>query len=346
MLVPGGRRYVGRRRPGVSWGGNVGAAATAIGAAGYRYFTGPTRKRKRVHVRRTRRIMAPPRYFRRFVRFGKKTSLKKKVAKLTTFMNQQQALHIHRQRDASTLRSSEKTLAKLKVSAGGNLTDVQNSVANLRFYDPATNALVTKDVASGTYARDMIISINRRLIVKNNYQVPCYIRIYDCYPKVDTGLSVEDCFDDALLDQGNPSNTSPLVFLSDCLQLRDMWSCKCVYKGVLGVGKTVVRNSFSRDFQYDFNVVDEHAVAFQRRYGGHNWFITLTGCLAHDNTVATEQGIAQGGIDYIHDTVYKIKYDAGKDLKDISINDNSDTFTTLAVQSNKPRADNQPYEIA
>lgn len=310
----------------------------------------PTYKRKRVYAKKGRRsfkrsFKRPYKAKRRrlFKRSRKTSTLKKSVYKLKKFMKQQQAIHIHRQRRVSRMGTGPKAAVYGEYSFGGTKAEIESAAANLRFYDPVSNGLVTGSAVAGTYSRDIEVSIARFITVKNNFQIPVIVNIYSCVPKNATADSVLTLRTSGLVDQGNPTNTSPLLNLKDSRDVTGVWNCRVVAKGELKPGRSMSAKSFSGSFFYNISTNDEHTIGFEKGQGGHQWVVRLTGVLGH-GTTGTEVGTMDCALDIKFDTHFMFKYDAGKDLHDISIDDTSQaTYTTGSVVSVQPIADNLSY---
>lgn len=278
----------------------------------------------------------------------KKNSVKclgKQVRKLSKQMADNTANHTHRQRVTGRANIGENLVKYLQIDTGGKLSDIELAAAKLRYYDATTNALITVDASSGSYNRDLHLSIYYKLLVKNNYQTPVEVRIYDCVPKDSTGLGPVSLLQSGLDDQGTGLlDSSPLLFPTDSKNLTDVWTIKSSIKTLMP-GQHMVASHFHKKFDYDISTNDAHTLIYQKSQGGHIFFVRITGTLGHDSA-QNEQGMMPAGIDYQMDIVYKFSYNAGKDLDDFSINDGSSTFTNNGVYSSRPVSDNISFSIA
>lgn len=268
--------------------------------------------------------------------------IKKKIRKICDFIQQQQAVHIHRRRDVARQTCAANTSCAKAYSYGGTVSYHEDAVKNLRFFNPATNTLVTADPSSGTYHRDIRMSIYRKITVVNNYQSAVEVRVYKCFPKDATNITAETAFTDGLVDQNNPSNSSNLIYPSDSKLLYDLFHVKSARK-TLKAGQSMTLSVLTKEFRYQFDTVDTHALAYNKHFGGFQWLVRISGSLGHDNAIPTEAGIIPCGVDMMFDTTYTIKYDAGKDLKDYSVDDNSTSFTNSGIFSARPIVDNIGY---
>lgn len=282
-------------------------------------------------VRRARgRVPLNQRYRKR--RYTKKNqrTMKKRVRRLEKCVTQQLAKHTHRRRDVGTLRCAQRVIAMHNMDCGGSKVRIEAAMANLRFFDPATNSLVFQDPANGTYQRDMCVEIHRKLSVRNNYNSTVKVKIYDCVPKDATALTPVTMYNNSLNDQGNPGSDSPMMFVTDAEQLRDVWRVKLVSSKVLKNGQQCTVSSHQKDFQYQVATNDAHTTPYDKNQGGHLFLIRIEGVLAHDSlNSTTQQALANCGIDWMCDTTFIFRYDAGKGLNDFSIADNSTTMVNV-----------------
>lgn len=298
-------------------------------------MTGPTRRRMPVELRN-----------RRIREQAKAARDRMDMKKVKCFIAQRTAEHVKRSRRVGSCRAGVNLVSNCQINKDGTLDDIEASASALRFWNPATNALTTLDFASGTYSREACVSIYKKILLKNNYQVPCHIELWSGRPKDATNLTPHDCFTGGLADQGGISDTSPLVRLHDSRSVDDVWEMKLISKKILYPGEAITRKHYVTKFDYTFATNDQHALSYHRNQGGHVFYLRVYGTLGHDTTAA-EYGRMEAGVDWEYTSTIVWEYDAGKDLKDYTIDDTSATsFTNSGVQGAKPIADNQPYSIA
>lgn len=318
-----------------------GAARSAYREMKSRPAPRPMKRRRYGNYSRTKRSFVPRSM--PYKRIKRRRTYKCKVKKLCKFMKQQQAVHLHRRRESRNLIAAEKQTNLFCWNTGGNMTEIQVAMASLRFYDPSTNALVTNDLSSGTYARDVSISIARKIMLRNNYHIDVYVQVWSCTPKESTNVDALQCYNSGLVDQGNPSNQSPLIQFKDSLDLKNLWTCKLMKKGTLKPGESFMAKSFAKQFEFNISTFDEQTEQYQKSQGGHCWVVRIVGAVAHDTVTFSKVGVARSAIDVLVDAETRITYDAGKDLHDISVVDNSDPLLNAGRVSHQPVAAQQGY---
>lgn len=277
----------------------------------------------------------------------KKKTLKKQVKELKRYAEADMGTHIYRHK-GTTIRSSAVGFMNLTSLTGVNNSAIESAMAGLRYYDPASPAtLVTAAAASGTYQKEFLVKRQySKYLAVNNYQVPAMVTLYVCVPKSDTSLSPQTTFTNGLADVGNPTSSSPLVYLTDSPQFNDLWRIAKSKKAVLQPGESMMVSYSCKEYMYDPSLVDSHSEAYQSRFGAHTLTVRIEGVLGHDSAAA-EYGTLQASVDVQEDRVFEIHYAAGADIKTVVINDVSDTsFTNGGVVSNKPVSDNQSYSVA
>lgn len=259
-----------------------------------------------------------------------------------------QATHTHRRRDVLQVGCNVNQVSNSLTDSTATGT-LEAAMANLRYYNPSAPAtLVTADASTGTYTRQVHFkSIFEKLTIRNNYQIPAMVTIWSCVPKADTNTSPSAFYSAAVTDQTiSMAVTSPLLYPTDMKIVRDNWTLKRVYSGKVEPGQQRVVKHYSKSFDYDPSNVDSHALAYQKKYGAHIFYIRVEGCIAHDS-IASEYTTSQAGIDTFLDRKFVMTYDAGVNLDDFSEDNNAGTtFTNAGVVSNKPVSDNQSYSQA
>jgi len=279
---------------------------------------------------------------------GRLAKLEQSVKNLSLDAKSGQGLLDYRGRTSGTARSTV-VGSKLYQSGGGiSVTDIETILAQLQFYDPATpGTLVTSNASSGTYSRKVHFkSVYQRCLLRNNYQVPCKVRLYHLTVKTDTSLTPDSCYAQVADSLINGTDGSPLVRLRDSTLLMDLWKVDSSSSQVLQPGDEMVASHSIKPFDYDPSITDSHALTYQTDIKSGIWFIFIEGCLGHD-TSAAQYGLTLGGVDILYDNQFKISYDAGIDLHRIYIADTSAaTFTNGGVVSSKPVSDNIGYSVA
>lgn len=280
----------------------------------------------------------------------KKKGLKSQVKDIKKSLKSDQATFTQRERftaDAFCSLGYSSTTS----FAGTGVSDLESALANLQYFDPSNPAtLITASGATGAYSRQYHFkSTYKKLTVRNNYQIPCQVKVYSYVPKTDTDQSPTQFFAAGVLDQYQSpaqSTTNVLAHISDIDIVNDNWKSLKTWTRVLDAGKQMTCTWSAGPFNYDPSNVDTHNLAYQTKYKSHIWVVRLEGVLGHDAS-ADNQATLGAEVDLMCDVKHVITYDAGVSINKIRLDNNAPTaFTGSGVVTNKPMADNQAQSTA
>lgn len=305
-----------------------GAARTAYGAArglygaarnvygSYKSNRSTISGGKSVYVRKKQRFVRP------------KNKLKRAVRELQHQARANEGELVYRERQVGRNITDAVNECSLESVSGSSLVKLETVVANLRYFNPAIpGTYTTVDFTSGTQSKSVRIKMYSKLNVRNNYHVACKVDVYLCVPKNDNSISTTQAITNGYADIGGVDIDSSLMWPTDSPQFVQLWKI-AKHKSIHLKGGSECNLSFSKGyFDYDPSVYDSHNETYQKAYGSHQYLIRVSGVMAHDSVVATEEGFSKAGIDYSVVTTYTARYAAGADIKYIIINDSADTFT-------------------
>lgn len=275
-------------------------------------------------------------------------SLKNQVTQLKRIAEADMGTHIERERTTGRVLAAVNA-QDIKGFNAMSTSTIERALAKLEYYNisaPAT--LVVASGLTGTYMKDFYISRTySKFTARNNYQVPCKIKVFVVRPRVDTAINALTAFTNGLTDSGNPLVTSPLVQLTDSQQFNELWRIEKSKSYELAPGEECVMSFAFKPFQYDPSLVDSQTGPYLRKYGACTFMVRLEGVLGHDSVETSEQTTLQAGVDTMYETMVECKYAAGVDLYNVSVVNNADTtFTNAGRISAKPVVDNQSYSLA
>lgn len=299
------RRYTGRKR------------RRPIRAADW----SQARKRQRVYKRRGVKRKREP--------------IAKQLRDIRRKLNATTTTYVWRKRAYDRVESSGNNVSTKASFSGNSLTYVEQAIDSLKYYDPsAPSALVSADFTSGSYNKQVMLSGNSRLLVKNNYTVSCKCTVYVVVPRGDTSITANTAVENGWTDVGLLFTTGVNQYPEDSLQFMQMWKIVKKKKKILKIGQAMTAGFKIREFMYNPALADAHTETFQPRYQAHQYLIRVEGILAHDNSL-DQQGLLRGGVDVQIDTTIVAKYDGGADIKFVEIQDDGAQFTGTA-QVNVP----------
>lgn len=225
---------------------------------------------------------------------------------------------------------------------------MESALAQLKYFNPATNAFVTASGISGTDQKTFHFkNIVSTIHLRNNYQQDVELVVYLCTPRSDTSIAPHTAWSNGIADDvGNVTSIADYGSLpTDYETFKDLWVTKRVINKVLSPGESTKVSNAVDDIKYDPSFVDTHPFDYQKKYKSFSWLVILKGCPSHD-TAANQVGVGQAGLDVIRKTTMKISYNAGQNFTYIYMVKNFDTPTNGFVQSQKPVADNIAYSQA
>lgn len=278
----------------------------------------------------------------------RKTSVRKDVKALKAKVNADQATHTYKELGAGEVQALAGQVEYTQ-EAISSVSNLEAWIANLRYYNPSNpTVLTTASGASGTFHREIHFSnIYSKLELRNNYQVPCRVKVYLCRPKSDTNIVPMTYYTNGIADQvisaGADQQTAGL-YLTDINTFNQQYSVVCKKDVILDAGAMCFATHNTGRFKYDPSLTDSHTSGYQTKYKACLWIIRVEGILGHDSASAQDFNTLLGSVDYQFIHIAKIEYDAGVGLNDIYIQDNRNSFTSgSGLVSSKPVADNIGY---
>lgn len=325
----------------------VGLGAVGAGYAQKSYSARSNRLRGSKTTFATPVTLVPKRKLRRI---KPKKSMKAKVKQIEKNLKADQAYHTYKSLYDTSLLSTVGECNYTEI-AGITASFLEGAMSNLRYYNPsAPGTLVTANASTGTYSRQVHIkNVNATCILRNNYQIPCRIRIYAVTPKGDTNISPLTYYENGITDQvisGGDRNTAGL-YPTEIEVFKEQWTVKTLKNILLQPGKETKVSYNSGSFDYDPSVYDSHTLAYQKKFKSFVLFARIEGVLGHDTAVVNENALMSCGVDIDHHIKVQFIYDAGVNLNDIYISDvRNSSFTNGGVITSKPVADNIGYSVS
>lgn len=247
--------------------------------------------------------------------------------------------------DTLTTGAGAQTVAML-VAPNATTVLENNVLNNLKYFDPVTNALVVAPGAAGTYQRNIRVeSTTATVTMVNNYATSLHAKLYLCYTKDDTSIDPVTAWGGGIVDGSNLSGLADIgSYPTDFDLAKDLYSWKVVKDVLLKPGQKLTATHSCKGFEYSPSTVDQHALIYQKEYKSFAFVLVLRGELGHDTVITNEQLAVPGGVDWMYKTVYKVRYNAGKNISFVHVDNNLGTaFTNSGVMSQKPITANQAY---
>ena len=228
---------------------------------------------------------------------------------------------------------------------GHVMSDFNESIQYLQYYDPSTpGTLIVADGKTGTYDRRFLFkSVFCSVVLRNNYQTDCNVRVYLCTPKQSSSIAPLTAWRNGIAANPDTTITSDRTlgqYPNDYSDFKDVWTAKLHCKASLSAGQTMTCSHGIKDVEFDPTAFATHTASFQQKYKNFAFIIVVNGTVAH---TATTTGLAQCGVDVMLKTTRVIQYDAGVNISFQRVDNTLGDQTTGSVQSLKPTADNLPF---
>ncbi len=229
-----------------------------------------------------------------------------------------------------------------------NAAGLETVLSEGQFFDPAApGTLVKASLVSGTYARKVQIrSQFVRCVFRNNYQVPCKLRVYIYQVKDDTSKGPLLAMTEGLANNasGALTITDPGIYPTDGNTLGQLWTTKKSSSVCLQPGQQLAIAYSTPGFSYDPSLTDGHPDSYQVRNKSIAMLARIEGINGHDGA-SSVGGILRGGVDYILDKQWRVEYESSADL-DYIVYSQTLNAMDVPVVSSKPVSDNIAYTSA
>ncbi len=270
--------------------------------------------------------------------------VERKVVKLNKRDEDLSAELVWRFIDGAIQESAENEVAYYWSSIN-NLGNVDDVIAQLRYYNPsAPSTLVTADGTTGVYQKKFHFEgCSGSVTYSANYSLPAHVTIYQCVAKKDTSLTPINLITSGLADITSSGVIGdPLLYPTDFELLTNIYDVKRIFSGRIDAGASKTVGISVPPFTVDPSFFDVHGLSYQTILNSTGFLTRISGVVAHDANLAnTKYGLCPGVLDRLYKKTFRVKYDAGADIKFIHTLSSLDPFTTESEVCNKPLAGQQ-----
>lgn len=256
---------------------------------------------------------------------GREVATKKYVKSVVTRANRREldGHLIYRGADTFQLTAAVNVTNSNSVEHGVALLEL--ALAQLRYFDPsAPGTLITGSGVAQTYSSRFLIKYSTSIDVRNAARTDVDVKLYSLGVKGSHAIAADTAYSNGLADEGNPTNTSILLYPEDSRQLWQLWKKLKYERKILKPGASMSMEFTSPWFEYDPSVQDSVALAYQASAHSSAYLYEIMGTVSHDITTTGNVGTSAAAIDYIFRTEVQVKYEAGADVKFIFLNENLD----------------------
>lgn len=272
----------------------------------------------------------------------------KEIKEIKSTINSNLSHYTYKTGATTTIKPTQGAVTYLELSPA-SVTNLQGALAYTEFFDPSNPATpITVNMASPLFQQNINVdSVYNRCHIRNNYQIPCKVKVYLCKPKGDSAITPATTFSDGVNNQVINGSTASLdLYPTEIDLVNKIWSMKVLKSITLNPGQEFTVSHTEKDIKYDPSLFDSVADAYQKRFKSFTFFVRVQGCLGHDTTTPFYAGITEAGVDCEILRVYKVSYEAGIACKPkLYISDSRPAIATPVI-ANKPVSDNQAYSVA
>ncbi len=208
---------------------------------------------------------------------------------------------------------------QMNIVTHNQISSLRTAISKLEYLDPLDPAgLVVLNGNEGDVDRRFLFSkSSTKLTIHNTGFVPANFRIWKCFPKEDTDKDPLDA-----MVEGFPSQTSVpfqkgvptniLIHPQDCVLLNDLWRLQEYEVIRLMPGSQIIRNHYSKSFEFNPQVLSKHSLNFQASLESMCWLVAMVGDSAlpsDESTIFSTNAVAD--VQVMVEADAKITYDAG-----------------------------------
>lgn len=228
---------------------------------------------------------------------------------------------------------------------GNSVPLMEAAIVSMKQLDSSTNTIVTNNFNTGTFQRKVLFkSVTSQLVIRNNYQTDCDVKVYLCIPKSDTIHTPTSAWSQGISDQASGvSSTGTLYqYPTDYQLFNDLFRTKVLLNKSLNPGETTKCSHSVNNIEFDPATIDVESENYQPRWKSFQWLVIVQPTLGHD---VTNAGHLQCGVDVLSKYIAKISYDAGANLNTIEISDQQTALVDSRAQSQKAANAQQNYLV-
>lgn len=278
-------------------------------------------KDEKVHGKWTNPTISASRRVRpakRKKRRHKSVSTKKRIARLEKSVLDEVSTYKNRVQNYGKIVSTDGKVGYFS-HAVCNHSQLKTNLVSL----PVTNdagsiVLVSHDAKSKSFRQ----RCQSKLMLRNNYQHPCKVRVYLLEPKAELNVLPDNSPNGPLLntaDQDWVAQTTvsaqnlqdPLLFPTDNKEFMHKWKILQTQKFDMNTGDEVTLHNDTGYFKVPFNHFEEFTEEYQARLRTRVWLIRIHGPMCHSALDDDIIGFSNAKLDFIIRDIYTIRYDSG-----------------------------------
>lgn len=319
-------------------------------ARGVRNYTTAQGSTGQFHIKKAKR---KKRRFKRMSKGGRKMKrLSKKVGRLNKFLQGLTTTGVYISRQTARCIAGDNQSGFNSTTWDSSFLDT--ALNSARYMSPATGTIVTVDLSSDTYNRDLVVRGKQLTTFVNNYQVPCFVHLWQfkCINQTAANRTPLAIWTDWLdvntsLTAANAQQSYVSSKIGQCPEVRKYWKIIKKERILMQPGGRATMTYNTGWFKYDYasDQANVGSTSYSKTTRDMYTLVRVEGSLGHDGTAATDlQGFLSAGVDWMTVTEVGFKYAGGYPAVFWTVADGADTMA-LPVCSNQAVADNQGYSL-
>jgi len=316
----------------------TGVQAANLLRGAYNLYTGGKKTTKATPVR-----VAAVRPVRRTKVSRAKPNLQRQVKELMKRQDAVLGTYTRKIKAYTTAKSAATNEVRYSSASFNSIGVLTGTIDAVKYFDPANpSTLITVDLSAPNYQQSIrFVKSYGKLVIRNNYSVPCRATMYFVKCKTDTSIAPETAISNSLTDESNASITSPMIFPTDCHEFNDLWQIVKSKSVFLQAGQEASLSQSYPAFNYDGALGDDQTESFVKNYHGGYAMVRVEGVLAHGSTSGNTH--SQAGVDMSFEQIQTVKYPAGVNVRYLEI---VDSPTTIVGTCQLSQLDNEQASYA
>lgn len=270
--------------------------------------------------------------------------LARRLSKVEKNVDSLDSLLDYRDADETFISSSSGQSTNGYVS--GSLTHVNSCLAQAKMYDATTNAFLVKDLASGTYNREIKLRHRITRYLRNNTSVNIFVDAYVYKVVDDTSVGAAAQINSGLADATNSSISNPFMRAEDSPHIGASWKRVKKFTKMVMPGRQISVSWGTKWFDHSPDYAQTQTDLYTRENHCLEILFVMRGSIEHQPLTPFEVGIGQHGCDIITVRDMYMKYNSGGPaIKYVYLLDSTDQDSGKVHAEQPDVATGQTYAI-
>lgn len=275
--------------------------------------------------------------------------LKQRVKKLEKESSEDVAFNSYREISFGRVECAVNGSVFQLCSTANSVAAIEAMLVSFPHYNIAAAGTISNtSLVAGTYSRHIKFNgTKHEITIRNNYDVPVDIRVYNYGVKLDSAVTPDIAFTDGLVDNpsGSLTSTTLNIYPKDSAVLTKLYKLNLSEKTLLNPGQQIFMSYTSKGFDYDPSIYDSTSEGNRRDLDTNFWCVRIQGVLGHEPATPANVGLLKAAVDYMVRASYNVRYDADMSLRNVQVSQTS-TLGSTGVTGDMATGDNEDYDAA